>query len=87
MLCDSRNDDGARGDVDLQRRVDRHRDRVQPGHRGEVAPPPIYVGLASGLVMFVVDSLATKPTDPQVLAEWDCRSRGQDTETVPSPVS
>jgi SSS family solute:Na+ symporter len=33
------------------------------------ANEPIYVGLASGLVVFVVDSLVTKPTDPEVLAE------------------
>jgi solute:Na+ symporter, SSS family len=28
--------------------------------------------------------LATKPTDPEVLAEWDRRSRGQDTATLPA---
>jgi len=48
---------------------------------------PIFFGLASGLVVFVVGSLATKPTDPEVLAEWDRRSRGQDAESVPTPVS
>ena len=51
------------------------------------ANEPIYVGLASGLVVYVVGSLASKPTDPQVLAEWDRRSRGQDAETAPTLVS
>jgi SSS family solute:Na+ symporter len=50
------------------------------------ANEPIYFGLASGLVVFVVGSLATDPTDPEVLAEWDRRSRGQHAETVPAPV-
>src|SRR6478736_264470 len=40
------------------------------------ANEPIYVGLASGLVVYVVGSLATKPTAPEILAEWDRRSRG-----------
>jgi SSS family solute:Na+ symporter len=33
------------------------------------------VGLATGLVAYVAASLATRPTDPEVLAEWDARSR------------
>ncbi len=45
------------------------------------ANEPIYVGLASGLVVFIVGSLATKPTDPEVLEEWDRRSRAE-----PAPV-
>src|SRR5512132_4423744 len=32
---------------------------------------PIYFGLAFGLVMYVVGSLLSEPTDPEVLAEWD----------------
>ena len=48
------------------------------------ANEPIYWGLASGLVVFVVGSLASKPTDPEVLAEWDRRSRGESTATKPS---
>jgi SSS family solute:Na+ symporter len=40
------------------------------------ANEPIYVGLASGLVVFLAGSLATRPTDPEILAEWDRRSRG-----------
>jgi hypothetical protein len=51
------------------------------------ANEPIYFGLASGLVVFVVGSLASKPADPAVLAEWDRRSRGQEAEPVPTPVS
>lgn len=41
------------------------------------ANEPIYVGLASGLVVYVIGSLLTKPTDAEVLAEWDRRSRGE----------
>jgi SSS family solute:Na+ symporter len=40
------------------------------------ANEPIYVGLAAGLVVFVVGSLASRPTAPEVLAEWDRRSSG-----------
>jgi SSS family solute:Na+ symporter len=39
------------------------------------ANEPVYVGLATGLVAYVTGSLATRPTDPEVLAEWDARSR------------
>ncbi len=48
------------------------------------ANEPIYVGLASGLVVYVVGSLISKPTDPEILAEWDRRSRGQETAPVES---
>jgi len=51
---------------------------------GIEANEPIYWGLVSGLVVFVVGSLASKPTDPEVLAEWDRRSRGESTATKPS---
>jgi solute:Na+ symporter, SSS family len=47
------------------------------------ANEPIYVGLASGLVVYVVGSLLSKPSDPEILAEWDRRSRGAETEAVP----
>ena len=43
------------------------------------AVEPIYFGLASGLVVFVVGSLLSKPTAPAVMAEWDRRSRGEQT--------
>ena len=39
------------------------------------ANEPVYVGLATGLAAYVAGSLATRPTDPEVLAEWDARSR------------
>jgi solute:Na+ symporter, SSS family len=52
---------------------------VHVRHRGQRADL-----LASGLVVFVVGSLASKPTDPEVLAEWDRRSRGESTATKPS---
>src|SRR5690349_16691426 len=48
------------------------------------ANEPIYVGLATGLVVYLAGSLTSKPTDPDVLAEWDRRSRGQDTEALVS---
>jgi SSS family solute:Na+ symporter len=38
-------------------------------------------------VVYVVGSLAGKPTDPQVLADWDRRSGGQNAETAPTLVS
>ncbi len=41
------------------------------------ANDPIYWGLAAGLVVFVVCSLLSKPTAPEVMAEWDRRSRGE----------
>ena len=50
------------------------------------ANEPIYVGLVSGLVVYVVGSLMSKPTDPEVLAEWDRRSRGEETPAVSSAV-
>jgi solute:Na+ symporter, SSS family len=34
------------------------------------------------LVVFVVGSLVSKPTDPEILAEWDRRSRGTETTAV-----
>ena len=50
------------------------------------ANEPIYVGLGAGLLCYVVGSLASRPTDPAVLAEWDRRSRGESTPaTTPTP--
>ena len=49
------------------------------------ANEPIYVGLASGLLVFVVGSLLSKPTASDVMAEWDRRSRGE--RTAPEPVT
>jgi solute:Na+ symporter, SSS family len=45
------------------------------------ANEPIYVGLAAGLVVFVVGSLASRPTAPEVLTEWDRRSAGASAQT------
>jgi solute:Na+ symporter, SSS family len=41
------------------------------------ANQPIYVGLASGLVVFVAGSLASRTTAHDVLAEWDRRSAAE----------
>jgi SSS family solute:Na+ symporter len=49
------------------------------------ANEPIYFGLASGLVVFIVGSLLSKPTASEVMAEWDRRSRGE--RTAPAPVT
>ena len=40
---------------------------------GVMANAPIYIGLAVSAVVFVVVSLATRPTDPEVLRVWDER--------------
>lgn len=40
---------------------------------GVMANAPIYIGLAISAVVFVVVSLATRPTDPDVLRVWDER--------------
>jgi solute:Na+ symporter, SSS family len=42
------------------------------------ANEPVYVGLGTGLVAYLVGSLMTRPTDTAVLAEWDARSRATD---------
>ena len=39
------------------------------------ANEPVYVGLGTGLVAYVMGTLASQPTDAAVLAEWDVRSR------------
>jgi SSS family solute:Na+ symporter len=46
------------------------------------ANEPIYVGLGAGLVVYVLGSLATRPTSPQVLATWDRRLAG---DAAPPP--
>jgi SSS family solute:Na+ symporter len=46
------------------------------------ANEPIHIGLASGLVVYVFGSLTSKPTDPEVLAEWDRRSPGESTAKI-----
>ena len=54
---------------------------------GIEANEPIYFGLASGFVVFVIGSLVSKPTDPAVLAEWDRRSSGREAEAAPALAS
>jgi SSS family solute:Na+ symporter len=51
------------------------------------ANEPVYVGLAAGLVVFVVGSLASRPTAPDVLTEWDRRSAGERTAGVQAPTT
>ncbi len=44
------------------------------------ANEPIYVGLGTGLLAYLIGSMTTRPTAPEVLAEWDRRSAGQGVE-------
>ena len=48
------------------------------------ANEPIYLGLAAALVGYVAGSLASRPTDPQVLATWDRRLTGADAARTPT---
>ncbi|AWI28883.1 sodium:solute symporter [Streptomyces sp. ICN441] len=60
---------------------------------GILANEPIYYGLLASLVTYVVVSLATKPTDEAILADWRERLAGRDpeaerrTETEPVPAT
>ncbi|MHC5701542.1 sodium:solute symporter [Streptomyces sp. PKU-MA01144] len=47
---------------------------------GILANEPIYYGLLASLVTYVVVSLATKPTDEAILADWRERLAGRDPE-------
>lgn len=40
---------------------------------GVTADKPIYIGLACALVTYVVGSLASKPTDPEIMEKWTAR--------------
>lgn len=42
---------------------------------GVFANEPIYVGLGLSAVVYIVVSLATKPTDPEVLTAWIKRTK------------
>ena len=44
--------------------------------KGILANEPIYYGLLASLIVFVVVSLSTRPTDPAVLAAWRDRLAG-----------
>jgi SSS family solute:Na+ symporter len=51
------------------------------------ANEPIYFGLLAGLLAYVVGSLASKPTAPEILAEWDRReSTGEHERAVETPL-
>lgn len=43
---------------------------------GILANEPIYYGLLSSLIVYVVVSLVTKPVAPHVREEWDARTKG-----------
>ncbi|WP_338693190.1 sodium:solute symporter [Streptomyces sp. Q6] len=49
---------------------------------GILANEPVYYGLSASLVAYVVVSLATRPTDPAVLAHWRERVAGRGGETA-----
>ncbi|MFD0025963.1 sodium:solute symporter [Streptomyces sp. NPDC058382] len=54
---------------------------------GILANEPVYYGLLASLAVYVIVSLATKPTDAEVLAAWRERlaGRGGETESAESP--
>ncbi|MFJ2865679.1 sodium:solute symporter [Kitasatospora sp. NPDC087314] len=54
--------------------------------KGVLANEPIYFGLAVSLVVYLVVSLATRPTDATVLERWRGRLAGQ-TETPAAPAA
>jgi SSS family solute:Na+ symporter len=47
---------------------------------------PIYFGLGASLLVYAVVSLATRPTDPRVMAAWDRRVAGEVPEDAPVSV-
>jgi SSS family solute:Na+ symporter len=48
------------------------------------ANEPIYFGLLSSAVVYIGVSLLTRPTDPEILAAWQYRTRyGADRDFVP----
>ncbi|MEU6929242.1 sodium:solute symporter [Streptomyces sp. 2RAF24] len=52
---------------------------------GILANEPVYYGLLASLAVYVIVSLATRPTDAAVLANWRARLAGQDTPAEPDP--
>ncbi|SED32469.1 sodium:solute symporter [Streptomyces sp. TLI_105] len=54
---------------------------------GILANEPVYYGLLASLATYVIVSLATRPTDATVLANWRARLAGQDTTTEPGTES
>ena len=49
--------------------------RAENRFDGVFANEPIYVGLILSAIVYVAVSLATKPTDPEVLAAWIKRTK------------
>ncbi|MFF7181632.1 sodium:solute symporter [Streptomyces sp. NPDC008121] len=49
---------------------------------GILANEPVYYGLLASLAAYVIVSLATRPTDPAVLAAWRARLAGRDTDAA-----
>ena len=47
-----------------------------------LANEPIYYGLGASLVVYVIASLLTPPTSPEVLQVWDRRLAGEDTKVA-----
>ncbi|AJF65305.1 sodium:solute symporter [Streptomyces vietnamensis] len=54
---------------------------------GILANEPVYYGLLASLAAYVIVSLATRPTDATVLANWRARLAGQETPTETAPES
>ena len=52
---------------------------------GIYANEPIYYGLLTSAVVYVVVSLMTKPTDPAVMKNWQARVAGKASEAAPAP--
>ncbi|MBT2387899.1 sodium:solute symporter [Streptomyces maoxianensis] len=52
---------------------------------GILANEPIYYGLLSSLAAYLIVSLATRPTDPAILANWRERLAGRSTEDDEAP--
>ena len=44
------------------------------------ANEPIYYGLVASVVVYLVVSLATPPTPPEIMAEWEARNAGTSTQ-------
>jgi SSS family solute:Na+ symporter len=54
---------------------------------GIYANEPIYYGLLASALVYVAASLLTKPTDPQVMRNWQRRVAGQAAEESPLPTA
>ncbi|MCX2748912.1 hypothetical protein OOZ51_13980 [Arthrobacter sp. MI7-26] len=59
---------------------------IIPSEDGVYANDPIYWGLGASLLVYVVVSLLTPPTEPEVREAWDRRVAGAVTEELPLEV-